>query len=86
MLGCDSGFQALEKHLALTSKSIHCMPHKQVLAPKILPDLIRIVSEQMIQIINFIKAEAVNSGVFKRLCIKMDSDAASLLYTISMAF
>ena len=40
MLGYDSGFQALVKQLALTSISIHCMLHRQVLATKILPDSI----------------------------------------------
>ena len=79
MLDCNSGFEALVKKLALTSKSVHCMLHRQALPFKTLPDSIQTVSEQMIQIINFIKAGALNSRVFKRLCIDMNSDHLVLL-------
>ena len=63
MLSCNLGFQALVK-LALTSKSVHCMLHKQALASKTSPDSIQTILEQMIQISNFIKARALNSHVF----------------------
>ena len=80
MLGRNSGFQALVNQLAQTSKSVHCMLHRQVLASKTLPDLIQTVLEQMIQIVNFIKAGALNSHVFERPCIDMDSDHLVHLY------
>ena len=80
MLGCNSGFQAFVKQLAQTSKSVYCMQHRQALASKTLPNLIQTVLEQMIQVVNSIKAEALKSRVFKRLCIKMDADHLVLLY------
>ena len=80
MLGCNSDRQALVKKLALTSKSVQCMLHRQALAFKSLPDSIQTVLEEMIQIINFIKARALNSRVCKRLCIDMDSDHLVLFY------
>ena len=80
MLGCHSGFQTLVKQLALTSKGVHCMLHRQALASKTLPDSIQTVLEQMVQIVNFIKAGALNSRVFKKLCSDMDADHLVLLY------
>ena len=80
MLGCHSGFQTLVKQLALTSQGVHCMLHRQALASKTLPDSIQTVLEQMIQIVNFIKAGALNSRAFKKQCSDMDADHLVLLY------
>ena len=80
MLSCNLGFQAPVKQLVLTSKSVHCMLHRQALASKTSPDSIQTVLEQMIQISNFIKAKALNSHAFKRLCNNMDSDHLVFLY------
>ena len=80
MSGSHSGFQTLVKLLALTSKGVYCMLHRQALACKTLPDSIQIVLKQMIQIVNFIKAGALNSRVFKKLCSDMDADHLVLLY------
>ena len=79
MSSCRSGFQTLVKQLALTSKGVHCMLHRQALASKTLPDSIQTVLEQMIQIVNFIKAGALNSRVFKKLCSDMDTGHLLLL-------
>ena len=80
MLGCNLGFQALVKQLAQTNKSVHCMLHRQALVSKTFRDSIQTILEQMIQIVNFIKAGALNSRVFKKLCIDMDSNHLMLLY------
>ena len=80
MLSFNLCFQALVKQLVLTSKSVHCMLHRQALASKISPDLIQTVLKQMIQISNFIKAGVLNSCAFKRLCNDRDSDHLLFLY------
>ena len=80
MSGCHSGFQTLVKQLAFTSKGVYCMLHRQALACKTLPDSIQTVLKQMIQIVNFIKAGALNFRVFKKLCSDMDADHLVLLY------
>ena len=80
MLSCNLGFQAFVKQLVLTSKSVYCMLHRQALASKTSPDLIQTVLEQMIQISNFIKAAALNSHAFKRLCNDRNSDHLVFLY------
>ena len=80
MLSSNLGLQALVKQLALTSKSVHWMLHKQAPAFKTLPDSIQTILEQMIQVSNFSKAGTLNFHVFKRLCNDMDSDHLMFLY------
>ena len=65
MLSCNLGFPALAKQLVLTSKSVHCMLHRQTLASKTSSDSIQTVLEQIILISNFIKAESLNSMLLK---------------------
>ena len=82
MLGCNSGFQALVKRQAPKSKDVHCMLHRQALALKTLPESLQKVLDQIIKIVNFIKAGALNSCLFKAFCTDMDSDHQMLLYYI----
>ena len=65
MSGCNSDFQASVKRQAPKSKSVHCMLHRQALAFKRLPDSLQKVLDQIIKIISFIKAGALNSCLFK---------------------
>ena len=80
MLRCHSGFQALVKRKAPKSKGVHCMLHRQVLASKTLPNALQKVLDEMIQIVDFIKAGALNSRLFKKLCMDLDSEHLVLLY------
>ena len=80
MLGCHSGFQALVKGKATKSKGVHCMLHRQVLASKTLHNALPKVLDEMIQIVNFIKAGALNSRLFKKLCMDLNSEHLVLLY------
>ena len=70
------------KRKAPKSKGIYCMLHRQVLASKTLPNALQKVLDEMIQIVNFIKAEALNSRLFKKLCMDLDSEYLVLLYHI----
>ena len=80
MLGWHSGFQTSLKRKAPTSKGVHCMLHRQVLASKTLPNTLQKVLDEVIQIVNFIKAGALNSWLFKKLCMDLDSEHLVLLY------
>ena len=80
MLECRSGFQVLVKRKTPKSKGVYCMPHRQVLASKTLPNALQKVSDEMIQIVNFIKAGALNSRLFKKLGMDLDSVHLVLLY------
>ena len=80
MLGCNSGFQASVKRQARKSKGVHCLLHRQALASKTLPKSLQKVLDQTIKIVNFIKAGALNSRLFKTFCAGMNSDHQVLLY------
>ena len=80
MLECNSGLQASIKRQTPKSKGVHCMLHRQPLASKTLPESLQKVLDQIIKIVNFIKAGALNSHLFKAFCADMDSDHQLLLY------
>ena len=56
------------------------MLHRPALASKTLPESHQKVLDQLIKIVNFIKAGALNSRLFKAFCADMDSDHQMLLY------
>ena len=80
MLAYNLGFYASVKRQAPKSKDVHCMLHRQTLASKTLPKSLQKVLEQIIKIVNFIKARALNSHLFKGFCADMDLDHQVLLY------
>ena len=80
LLGCHIGFQALVKRKAPKSKGVHCMLHRQILASNTLSDALQKVLDEIIQIVNFTKAEALNSWLIKKLCMDLDSEHLVLLY------
>ena len=56
------------------------MLHRQVLASKSLSNALQKVLDEMIQIVNFIKAGALNFRLFKKLRMDLDSEHLVLLY------
>lgn len=79
MTGQDLGFTAFVKagndHITFT----HCMIHREALVVKKIAPELNTVFFDAVKIINFIKSRALNSRLFKNLCIDMDSDYTSLL-------
>ena len=84
MLACNSGYQASVKRQAPKSKGVHCMLHRQALASKTLPESLEKVLDQIIKIVNFIKAGALNSRLFKAFCADMDSDTRCFSITLRL--
>ena len=82
MLPCNSGYQASVKRQAPKSKGVHCMLHRQALASKTLPESLEKFLDQIIKIVNFIKAGALNSRLFKAFCVDMDSDTRCFSITL----
>ena len=56
------------------------MLHRQVLASETLPNTLQKVLDEMIQTVNFIKAGALNSRLFKKPCMDLHSEHLALLY------
>ncbi|CAM1314961.1 Uncharacterised protein r2_g2546 [Pycnogonum litorale] len=80
MLGVQSGFQAKLKQVAPNVIATHCMIHREALAAKTLPVQMKQVLTQAVKIVNYIKASALNTRLFRSLCKDMDSAHQNLLY------
>ena len=80
MLGCRSGFVARVKEVAPHVFNTHCMIHREALASKTLPASLNYVLKDVIQMVNFVKASALNTRLFHNLCSTMDSDHQELLF------
>ena len=80
MLDCRSGFQRLVRNESPKIIGTHCMIHRQVLATKTLPIAFREVMQTVITAVNFIKASALNSRIFHKLCDELNAEHNNLLY------
>ena len=80
MIGSRIGFCAKVKERNPDVVLIHCFLHRENLATRDMqPDLHQVLKD-VIQIINFIKARAMNSRIFRLMCEEMGSDHQNLLY------
>ena len=80
MLGCRSGFQRLVLNESPKVIGTHCMIHRQVLATKTLPQEFQEVMKSVVSSVNFVKASALNSRLFSKLCNEMDASNDVLLF------
>ena len=79
MLGLQSGFITRVKEKSQCAIGTHCILHREALASRTLPAEMRDVMNLAIKVVNFIKAGALNSHLFKQLCVDMDSEHQALL-------
>ena len=86
MLGSRSGFLKLAKKHNPNIVGIHCIIHRQALASKILPDLLRVHLQTVINIVNFVKGSALNTRLFRNFCTEMDAIHDSLLYNTEVGW
>ena len=49
------------------------MIHREALASKTLPDVLKCVFQVCIKIVNYIKSSALNTRVFQNLCLDIDA-------------
>lgn len=61
-------------------KSTHCAIHRETLASKNMPYQLSSVLKCAVKVINFIKARALNSRLFKLLCEEMGGQFNTLLF------
>ena len=55
----------------------HCMRHRKALAAQSLPAVILL---EVIKILNFAKGSALNTRLFRNLCLDMDAAHIDLLF------
>ncbi|XP_076049506.1 zinc finger BED domain-containing protein 5-like [Oratosquilla oratoria] len=80
MRGLRSGFVTKVKEKYPSVMSTHGILHREALASRTLPVEMMDVLNVAIKIVNFVKAGALNSRLFKLLCKDMESEHEALLF------
>ncbi|XP_043914064.1 zinc finger BED domain-containing protein 5-like [Protopterus annectens] len=79
MSGIYSGLRGLVMKVAPNISWSHCCIHRQSLACKNLPGELKLVLDEAVKVVNFIKSKSTNSRIFKALCEEMMSPHSTLL-------
>ena len=80
MLGSHSGFQTRVRQVVPDVITNHCMLNREALAAKTLPASLNVILMEVIKIVNFVKCSALNTLLFRNLCLDMDAAHIDLLY------
>ena len=56
------------------------MIHREALAAKTLPASLNVILQEVIKIVNFVKSSALNTRLFRNLCLDMDAAHINLSY------
>jgi zinc finger BED domain-containing protein 5/7/8/9 len=80
MQGRKKGFVSHVVKKNQSVKIVHCMIHREVLVSKALPSILKDTLNEVVSVVNYIKANALRSRIFAALCEAMDSDYKTLLY------
>ena len=80
MMGGHHGLWGLLQAINPEISVDHCIIHQYSLGSKRLPGKLRLVFEDVLKIVNFIKSRDVNSCIFKELCKEMGEQYQVLLY------
>lgn len=84
MLGARSGFVELVKRKNPNIIATHCIIHREALASRTMPEELKQTLDSAIKILNYIKASALNTRLFRRLCQDMESEHQNLVYHTSV--
>ncbi|GFV08909.1 SCAN domain-containing protein 3 [Trichonephila clavipes] len=79
MTGHLKGFVAHVKELNEDILVTHCFLHREALVTKFLPSDLKIVLEQCVKMVNYIKSRPLKSRLFSKLCQAMEAKYESLL-------
>ena len=84
MLGARSGFVEFVKRKNPNIIATHCMIHREALASRTMPEELKQTLDSAIKILNYIKASALNTRLFQKLCQDMESEHQNLVYHTSV--
>ncbi|XP_023217015.1 zinc finger BED domain-containing protein 5-like [Centruroides sculpturatus] len=79
MSGIYSGLRSRVMKVAPNVNWSHCCIHRQNLASKSLPHKLKLVLDEAVQVVNFIKSRPTNARIFKVLCDDMMNLHSTLL-------
>ena len=80
MMGGLYGFKGYIQRENQNIEVDHCIVHRFALGSKTLPHGLKSVFDQVVKVVNFIKAKDLNSRVFKEMCKEMGEQHEALLY------
>ena len=80
MLGIRKGFVTEVKKKNPAIMIVHCLLHRENLASQKLSGELSEVLKDVVGIVNFIKARALNTRLFNELCQEMGSEFKKLLF------
>ena len=83
-MGAHKGFASLVKRQNPAIQITHCCIHREALMIKLLTQELSETMSDCIEIVNLIKAKALNSRIFSILCNGMESEHQSLLFYTSV--
>jgi hypothetical protein len=77
--GKHSGVVSQIKEVASDAKFVHCSIHREALAARKMPAILKTVLTEAVKVVNFIESRATNSRLFLILCNKMGSEHEKFL-------
>ena len=80
MLEACHSFTVQVKQENTNVQIVHCLLHCENLASRKLSHKLKKVMQEVIQVVNFIKAKALNSQLFAKMCSGFGSEQIHLLY------
>jgi len=84
MLGVRQGFTARVKQVNPNVGIFHCLLHRENLAAQHLSPDLSAVMQEVVAVVNFVKASAVNSRLFEKMCVDFGSEFQHLLFYSSV--
>ena len=79
MTGRLSGFISRIKEVAPESEFTHCIIHREMLASQKMCLELNSVLTDVVKVINYIKAHALNLRLFEQFCVEMNAEHKRLL-------
>jgi hypothetical protein len=80
MQGSKKGFSAFVLEKNPNIKVVHCLIHREALMSKCLPKALKVVMDDVVKVVNFIKSSGLRSRIFANLCESMEAEFSCLLY------
>ncbi|XP_068240056.1 protein FAM200C-like [Palaemon carinicauda] len=80
LIGKKSGFVAIVTETAPHVLTTHCVLHRQALASKTLPKILKEAMGILVQTVNFIRGRPLNHQLFKKFCDEIGAEHGVLLY------
>lgn len=86
MVGFIKGFVTFAKKKNSNIISTHCFLHRESLISKTFPATLKLVLNEMVNMVNYIKSRSLKTRFFKKLCMKAQYKSLLLHIEIKWLF